>query len=67
MSASAKNASSQEAFGSKGKEVLVEQSLAVSTADVTSSAVGAGAIAASTAKNAKTSTATPVRGEQDGL
>jgi hypothetical protein len=34
---------------------------------VTSSAVRAGATAASTAKNSKNSTAPPVRGEQYGL
>jgi hypothetical protein len=46
MSESSKNASSQEAFRSKGKEASVEQSSAVSTVDVTSSAVGAGATVA---------------------
>jgi hypothetical protein len=44
MSESGKNALGQEAFGSKGKEAPVEQSPAVSAADVTSStAVARGA------------------------
>jgi hypothetical protein len=63
MSESAKNASGQEAFGSKGREVPVEQSPAVSTVDVTSSVIRAGATAASAAEKAGTSTATPAGGE----
>jgi hypothetical protein len=53
-SESGKNTSGQEAFGSKAKEVP-----AVSTADVTSAAVGAGATAAFTAEKAGASTAPP--------
>jgi hypothetical protein len=49
-SESAKNTSGQEAFESKGKEVLVEQSPVVSTADVMRSAVGARAMAVSMAE-----------------
>jgi hypothetical protein len=45
----------------------VEQSPAVSTADVTSSAVGAGATTTSAAVKAGTSTALSARGEQDDL
>jgi hypothetical protein len=60
-SESGKNASGQETFGSKAKEAPVEQSLAVSTADVTSAAVGAGAMAAFTAEKAGASTTPPTR------
>jgi hypothetical protein len=49
-SESGKNASGQEAFGSKAKETLVAESPAVSTADVTSAAGGTGATAASEAE-----------------
>jgi hypothetical protein len=45
----------------------VEQSPAVSMADVTSSAVGAGTTATSSAENAGTSTAPPTGGEHDNL
>jgi hypothetical protein len=45
----------------------VGQSSAVLTADVTSSAVEAGATTASAAEKAETSTAPPTRGEQDDL
>jgi hypothetical protein len=45
----------------------VEQSPAVSTANVTSSAVGAGAAATSAAEKAGTSSAPPAGGEQDDL
>jgi hypothetical protein len=44
---SAKNASGQEAFERKGKEAPVEQSLVVSTTDVTSLTLGARAMTAS--------------------
>jgi hypothetical protein len=67
MLESAKNASIQEAFESKGKEALVEQSPAVSTTDVMSSTVGVGATAASTAEKAGTSNARTVGGGQDDL
>jgi hypothetical protein len=66
-SESGKNTSGQEAFGSKAKETPVEQSLVVSTADVTSAAVGTGAMAASAAKKAGTSTTPPTEGEQGDL
>jgi hypothetical protein len=42
-----KNTSGQEAFGSKIQETLVVESLAISMADVTSTAGGAGTTAAS--------------------
>jgi hypothetical protein len=61
-SKSVENASCQEVFGSKGKDVLVEKSSAVSTADVTSSAIRAGVTAASTTEKAGTSTAPPAGG-----
>jgi hypothetical protein len=66
-SESGKNASGQEAFGSKAREVPVEQSPVVSTADVMSSVIRAGATAASVAEKAGTSTAPPAEGEQDDL
>jgi hypothetical protein len=60
---SAKNSSRQEAFGSKGKEALVEQP-AVSTADVTSSAVGARVTVASVAKKLEPVPLRPSEGNQ---
>jgi hypothetical protein len=56
-SESGKNASGQEAFGSKTRETPVVESLAVSTADVTSTTGGAGAMTTSEADKAWTSTA----------
>jgi hypothetical protein len=53
---SGRNASGQEAFGSKTREALVEQSPMVSTTDMTSSAVGAGATAGSAAEKVEAST-----------
>jgi hypothetical protein len=50
-----------------GKEVPVEQSPAVSTADVTSSTIGDRATTASVAEKADTSAAPPTGGEQDDL
>jgi hypothetical protein len=64
---SGKNASGQEAFRSKVKKKPVEQSPAVSTADVTSATVGAGATATSAAGKAETSNAPATEGEQDDL
>jgi hypothetical protein len=66
-SESTKNASGQVAFGSKGKEALVEQSPVVSTVDVTSADAGAGEEAVSTTEKDKTSTALPAGDEQDDL
>jgi hypothetical protein len=66
-SESGKNASGQEVFGSKAREVPVEQSPVVSTADVMSLVIRAGATAASVAEKAGTSTAPPAEGEQDDL
>jgi hypothetical protein len=66
-SESSKNASSQEAFGSKAKETPVEQSSAVSTADVMSAATGTRATAASTAEKAGTSTTPATEEEGDDL
>jgi hypothetical protein len=65
MLESGKNASGQEAFGSKAKETLVGDSSAVSTADVTSAADGTGATAASEADKAEISTA-PTTKEEGG-
>jgi hypothetical protein len=67
MSESGKNASGEEAFGSKRKEVPVEQSLAVSAEDVTSSVIGAGATAVSAVEKAGTGTIPPTGWEQDDL
>jgi hypothetical protein len=53
-SESGKNASGHEAFGNKAWEAPVEQSPVVSTADVTSLAVGAGATAVSAAEKVET-------------
>jgi hypothetical protein len=64
---SGKNALGQEAFGSKVKEMPVEQSPTVSAVDVTSMAVGVGVTAASAVKKAGTGTAPPAEGEQDDL
>jgi hypothetical protein len=55
MSRGAKNASGQEAFGSKAPETLVVESLAASTADVTSTTAGARMTAAPEADKAGTS------------
>jgi hypothetical protein len=65
MSESGKNASGQEAFGSKANETLVGESPAVSTADVTSAAGGTGATVASEADKGGTSTA-PATEEEGG-
>jgi hypothetical protein len=67
MSKSTKNASSQEAFGRTGKQLPMEQSPAVSTADVMSSAIGSGATAVFVVEKAETSAAPPTGGEQDDL
>jgi hypothetical protein len=66
-SESAKNASGQEAFGSKGREAPMEQSPVVSTVEVTSSAIRAGVTAAFAAEKVGTSTALPAGGDQDNL
>jgi hypothetical protein len=66
-SESGKNASGQEAFGSKTKETPVVKSTAVSTVDVTSTAGGAGATAASEADKAGTSTAPTTEDEGGDL
>jgi hypothetical protein len=68
-SESGKNASDQETFGSKAKEMLVQQSPAVLTANVTNAVVGTRATAASAAEKAGTSTAPPTGrgGEQEDL
>jgi hypothetical protein len=58
-SESGKNASDQETFGSKAKEMLVQQSPAVLTANVTNAVVGTRATAASAAEKAGASTAPP--------
>jgi hypothetical protein len=63
MSESAKNASGQEAFGRKGKEVSVEQSPTVLTADVTSPAIGAGATTTSVAEKDEANAAPPIGGQ----
>jgi hypothetical protein len=55
MSESEKNASGQEAFGSKAPETPVVESPAASAADVTSTAVGVGTTAAPEADKAGTS------------
>jgi hypothetical protein len=59
-----KNASGQVAFGSKVKEMPVAEAPAVSTANVTSTAGGAGATVASKADKVGTSTAPAT--EDDG-
>jgi hypothetical protein len=66
-SESGKNVSGQEAFGSKAKGMPLEQSPAVSTADVTSAAIGTGATVISTTEKAGTSTAPPTEGKQGDL
>jgi hypothetical protein len=65
MLESGKNASGQEAFGSKAKETSVAESPAVSTADVTSSVGRTGATAAFEADKAGTNTA-PTTEEEGG-
>jgi hypothetical protein len=67
MSKSGKNTSGQEEFGSNAKEMPVAESPAVSTADVTSTAGGAGAMAASEADKAGTSTAPATEDEGGDL
>jgi hypothetical protein len=62
-----KNASSQEAFGRKANEMLVAESPAVSTPDVTSTADGAGATATFEADYAGTSTAPTTEDEGGDL
>jgi hypothetical protein len=62
-SRSRKNASGQEAFGSKVPEALVTESPAASAADVTSAATGAGATAVSEAEKAGTSAHPTTEGE----
>jgi hypothetical protein len=66
-SESGRNASGQEAFGRKTKEALMEQSPAVSIANVMSLAVGAGATMVSVTEKVGISATPPIRGEQDGL
>jgi hypothetical protein len=65
MSESGKNASGQEAFGSKIKEMPVVESPAASAADVTSMAGRAGTTVAFEADKAGTSTA-PVAEDEGG-
>jgi hypothetical protein len=62
-----KNASGQEAFGSKAKEALVEQSPAISKSDMPSPTVGTRVTAASTAEKVGASTAPPTGEEKDDL
>jgi hypothetical protein len=64
MSESGKNASGQEAFGSKMPETPVVGSPAISAVDVTSTAGGAGATAASEADKAGTNV--PPAAEDEG-
>jgi hypothetical protein len=64
-SESGKNASGQEAFGSKLPETPVVESLAASAADVTSAAVGAGTAAAFEADSTGTN-APPTAGGESG-
>jgi hypothetical protein len=66
-SESGKNASDQEAFGSKAKETLMAELLAVSTADVLSTAGGTGVTAASEADKGRTSTASDTEEEGGDL
>jgi hypothetical protein len=66
-SESAKNASSQGAFGHKEKEASVEQSLVVSTADVTSPTFGGGMTTTPEVEKGGPSTALPVGGHQNDL
>jgi hypothetical protein len=63
MSGSGKNASGQEAFGSKVPETPVTESPAASAADVISAATGAGATVASKAEKAGTSAPPAAEGE----
>jgi hypothetical protein len=67
MSGSGKNASGQEAFGSKIKETLVVESPAAAAVDVTSTAGGAGTTAVSEADKAGTSTTLAVEDEGGDL
>jgi hypothetical protein len=67
MPGSAKNASGQEAFGHKGKEVSVEQLPTTSTADVSSQVLRARETAAPEAGKGGASGAPPVGGHQDDL
>jgi hypothetical protein len=62
-----KNASGQEAFGSKIQETPVVESPAISTADVTSTAGGAGTTAASEADMVETSAPLAAEGEGGDL
>jgi hypothetical protein len=62
---SRKNASGQEAFGTKAPEVPVVESLTASAVDVTSAAAGVGATAASEADKVGTS-APPSAGGEGG-
>jgi hypothetical protein len=64
-SESGKNASGQEAFGSKLSETPVVESLAASAADMTSAAVGAGTTVVFEADRARTS-APPTAGGEGG-
>jgi hypothetical protein len=67
MSKSGKNASGQEAFGSKMQGTPVVESLAASVADVTSAAGGAGTTAASEVDKAETSAPPTAEGEGGDL
>jgi hypothetical protein len=67
MSESGKNASSQEAFGSKAPETPVVESQAASAADVTSTAARVGTTAAPEADKADTSAPPTTGGEGDDL
>jgi hypothetical protein len=60
---SGKNASGQEAFGSKMPGTSVMESPAASATDVTSAAVGAGTTAAAEADKARTSAPPTAKGE----
>jgi hypothetical protein len=67
MSESGKNASGQEAFGSKIQEMPVVESPAISTAGVTSTVGRVKTTAASEADKAETSAPPTARGEGDDL
>jgi hypothetical protein len=67
MSGGAKNASGQEAFGSKAPETPVVESPAASAADVTSTATGVGTAAAPVADKAGTSAPPTTGGGGDDL
>jgi hypothetical protein len=62
-SESEKNASGQEAFGSKVPDMPVVESPVASAADVTSAAAGAGTSSAPEADKAETSASPTIRGE----